>query len=139
MSRNGDIVNYMNSNIHKHQYTGFNRNIIGYTHKLRKNMTKQERRLWYDFLQKYPIKIYRQRSVDRYIVDFYCSQAQLVIEVDGGQHYTKEGLAYDKKRTAILEKYNLKVIRFSNREVDDQFEVVCWKIDQVIKSQISSK
>ena len=99
-------------------------------------MTKQEKHLWYDFLRTYPIKIYRQRSINSYIVDFYCSRAHLVIEVDGGQHYTNKGIVYDKKRTAALEKYNLKVIRFSNREIDDQFEGVCWKIDQIIKEEL---
>ena len=71
-------------NVRKNQYTGFNSYITKYTRKLRKNMTKQERHLWYDFLRKYPIKVYRQRSIDCYIVDFYCSQANLVIEIDGG-------------------------------------------------------
>ena len=123
----------------KHPYTGLNSNMTGYSRKLRKNMTKQERHLWYDFLQTYPVKIYRQRNIDCYIVDFYCSQAHLVIEIDGGQHYTREGLAYDKKRTAVLEKYDLKVIRFSNREIDDTFDGVCWKIDQVIREQLMNK
>lgn len=126
-------------NVRKNQYTGFNSNITKYTRKLRKNMTKQERHLWYDFLRKYPIKIYRQRSIDCYIVDFYCSQANLVIEIDGGQHYTEEGIAYDQKRTAAIEKYNLKVIRFSNREIDIEFDGVCWKIDQIIQTQIEKR
>ena len=120
-----------------HQYTGFNRHMEKYAHRLRLRMTKQEKHIWYDFLRKYPIKIYRQRSIGRYIVDFYCSKAHLVIEIDGSQHYTKEGLAYDEKRTAALEMYKLKVIRFSNREIDEQFERVCWEIDQVIKAQIA--
>ena len=119
------------------QYTGFNRHMEKYARRLRLRMTKQEKRIWYDFLRKYPIKIYRQRSIGRYIVDFYCSRAHLVIEIDGSQHYTKEGLVYDEKRTAALETYKLKVIRFSNREIDEQFERVCWEIDQVIKAQIA--
>lgn len=122
--------------MNNHQYTGFNSNMTNYARKLRQGMTKQEKHLWYDFLRTYPIKIYRQRSINSYIVDFYCSRAHLVIEVDGGQHYTNKGIVYDKKRTAVLEKYNLKVIRFSNREIDDQFEGVCWKIDQIIKEEL---
>ena len=126
-------------NVRKNQYTGFNSNITKYTRKLRKNMTKQERHLWYDFLRKYPIKIYRQRSIDCYIVDFYCSKANLVIEIDGGQHYTEEDIAYDQKRTAAIEKYNLKVIRFSNREIDKEFDGVCWKIDQITQTQLEKE
>ena len=69
--------------------------------------------MWYDFLRNYSIKIYRQRPIDQYIVDFYCSKAHLVIELDGSQHYTQEGIEYDTIRTEILEKYQLKVIRLS--------------------------
>ena len=99
---------------------------------LRRNMTKQERRLWYDFLRHYPIKFYKQRIVDNYIVDFYCHQAKLVIELDGSQHFTDDGQRYDRLRTDIIEKYKLSVLRFTNKEVDEQFEGVCTKIDQVI-------
>lgn len=99
-------------------------------------MTKQEKHLWYDFLRDYPVKIYRQRSIDCFIADFYCSRTHLVIEIDGSQHYTEEGLAYDKERTEALERHNLKVIRFSNIEVDQQFESVCCKIDQIIREEI---
>jgi len=70
---------------------------------LRRNMTQQERHLWYDFLRYYPIKIYKQRIIDNFIADFYCHQARLVIELDGSQHYTPEGQSYDKERTAVFE------------------------------------
>lgn len=118
-------------------YTGFNPKLTERARELRHNMTRQEKHLWYDFLRNYPVKIYRQRSIDCFIADFYCSRAHLVIEVDGGQHYTEEGLAYDKERTAAMEKHDLKVIRFTNREVDQQFEGVCWKIDQTIKEELA--
>ena len=98
-------------------------------------MTKQEKRLWYDFLRDYPVKVYRQRSIDCFIADFYCSRAHLVIEIDGGQHYTPEGLEYDKERTEAIEKHGLDVIRFTNKEVDQQFEAVCQRIDQKIKER----
>lgn len=115
-------------------YTGYNRKLTERARELRHNMTRQEKHLWYDFLSKYPVKIYRQRSIDCFITDFYCSRAHLVIEVDGGQHYTEEGLAYDKERTEALEKHDLKVIRFTNKEVDQQFEGVCQVIDREIKA-----
>lgn len=118
-------------------YTGFNRKLTERARELRRNMTKQEKHLWYDFLCNYPVKIYRQRSIGRFIADFYCSRAHLVIEIDGGQHYTEDGLAYDKERTEALEKHELKVIRFTNREVDQQFEGVCWKINQTIQEELA--
>lgn len=101
-------------------------------------MTPQERHLWYDFLRYYPIKIYKQRVIDNFIVDFYCHQAKLIIELDGSQHYSEEGLVYDKERSNILNSYNLKIIRFSNYEVDNNFEEVCTTINNIIKYQVKS-
>ena len=72
--------------------------------------------------------------MDYFIADFYCSRAHLVIEIDGGQQYTQEGLAYDKERTEAIEKHDLQVIRFTNREVDQRFEGVCRAIDRTIKA-----
>ena len=72
---------------------------------LRKCLTRQEKHLWYDFLKGYPIKIYKQRVIGNYIVDFYCYSARLVIELDGSQHYTDEGKAYDQERTNALRIY----------------------------------
>ena len=103
---------------------------------LRRNMTPQEKNLWYDFLQHYPIKVYKQRIIDDYIADFYCHQARLVIEIDGSQHYTTEGKYYDKIRTETLEKYGLYVMRFSNRDIEDRFDGVCYMIDKKIRERI---
>lgn len=121
----------------KHQdlYTGFNRKLTERARELRHSMTRQEKRLWYDFLRDYPVKVYRQRSIDCFIADFYCSRAHLVIEIDGGQHYTPEGLEYDKERTEAIEKHGLDVIRFTNKEVEQQFEAVCQRIDQKIRER----
>ena len=104
---------------------------------LRRNLTKQENHLWYDFLQKYPIKIYKQKIIDNYIVDFYCHSAKLVIEIDGSQHYTAQGKEYDEKRTAVLEQRGLSVLRFSNKDIDERFEQVCYIIDQRIKGAVN--
>ncbi|WP_196598396.1 endonuclease domain-containing protein [Pectinatus frisingensis] len=100
---------------------------------LRKTMTKEERHLWYDFLRNYPIKFYRQRRIENYIVDFYCNYAKLVIEVDGGQHYSETGHINDNKRTLLLQKYGLYVMRFSNTDVIKHFTEVCYTIDAYIK------
>ena len=99
---------------------------------LRKNMTRQEKHLWYDFLRYYPVKIYKQRIIDNFIVDFYCAQAKIVIEIDGAHHFTPEGKNYDRLRTEALNRYELKVLRFSNHDVDTRFEAVCNIIDKEI-------
>ncbi len=103
---------------------------------LRRNMTRHEKHLWYDFLQHYPIKIYKQRIIENYVADFYCCKARLVIELDGSEHYTTHGELYDTARTEVIEKYGLRVLRFSNKEVDDNFEGVCRMIDLVINERI---
>ena len=117
-------------------FTGYNPRMKDRARELRREMTRQERHLWYDFLRDYPVKCYRQRSIDRFIADFYCSQAHLVIEVDGGQHYTPEGLAYDSERSAVLQGYQLTVIRVSNADIDRNFPGVCEMIDQRIKEEL---
>ena len=116
-------------------FTGYNPTLKELARNLRKNMTKQEKRLWYEFLKDYPITINRQRPIECYIVDFFCYEAKLVIEIDGSQHFTKDGLISDKIRTEVLELYDLEVIRFSNHEVDTMFELVCDEIDRKIRSR----
>ena len=101
-------------------------------------MTKQERHLWYDFLRAYPVQFYQQRAIDRFIVDFYCAKARFVIELDDSQHYTVEGMEYDRQRTEILEKYHLEVLRFTNLEVDREFDAVCREIDRKVKEAVDS-
>ena len=103
---------------------------------LRKNMTKQERRLWYDFLKTYPTRICRQKVIDSFVVDFYCRQVNLVIELDGGQHYQPKEIEKDNLRTQCLEKRGLRVIRISNNEIDKNFEGVCLYIDNAIKESL---
>lgn len=118
-------------------FTGYNPAMKDRARKLRKNMTPQERHLWYDFLRGYPVKFYRQRSIDNFIVDFYCSRAHLAIEVDGSQHYTAGGLEYDRQRSAILRQYGVKVVRFSNSDIDREFGTVCAFIDKIIREELS--
>ena len=100
-------------------------------------MTKQEKHLWYDFLCKYPVKIYRQRIIDGFIADFYCHRVSLVIEIDGSQHFTPDGKEYDKFRSDILSRHGLYVIRFTNMDVDKNFDGVCFMIDRVIKERMT--
>ena len=104
--------------------------------RLRREMTPHERKLWYLFLRKYPVKIYKQRIIGRFIVDFYCASARLVIEVDGSQHYESRGMACDEERSAFLSAMGLAVLRFSNREIDRNFRGVCEQIDITIHNRL---
>ena len=104
---------------------------------LRKNMTKEERHLWYDFLRTHPARFSRQKVLGRYIADFYSAKAKLIIELDGNGHLTKEQKKYDEERTAFLEEYGLTVIRIPNINVNRNFRGVCEYINQVIEDFIS--
>jgi very-short-patch-repair endonuclease len=99
---------------------------------LRKNMTPAENKLWYGYLRNFKFKVFRQRPIDHFIVDFYCPSLKLVIEVDGDRHFTEDGKAYDQERTQRLEGYGLKVIRFANQQVLQGFESVCEAIHKEI-------
>lgn len=119
-----------------YKFTGYNHKLKEQSRELRKNMTEQEKRLWYCFLKEYPIKIYRQRVIGSYIADFYCSKAKIVIEIGGSQHYTDEGLNYDENRTNVINDFGVEVIRFSNYDVNTNFEGVCMEIDKAISSKM---
>ena len=113
----------------------YNNNNVKYARKLRKEMTPWERKLWYCFLKDYPIRFQRQKCIDNFIADFYCFQAKLVIELDGGGHYYPEAQKKDEIRANIIAKYGLKVIRFCNTDIDKNFYSVCTVIDQEVKNR----
>lgn len=112
----------------------YSRNTKRAAQELRRNMTAQEKRLWYGYLREYPVQFRRQKQIDRFIVDFYCAAARLVIEVDGFQHFDDAHKVYDAERTLVLSQYGLRVIRFTNAEIDHRFMVVCKTIDSAVKS-----
>ena len=114
----------------------YNAKLIPRAKDLRKNMTRHERHLWYDFLKSYPIPFQRQKTIKSFIADFYCYRAQLIIELDGSQHYSEQGLAYDSERDAILKACELEILRFSNRDIDEHFESVCKAIDMAVKERV---
>ena len=116
-----------------------NPNIVLTARMLRKNMTKEERHLWYDFLRDYPIRFVRQKVLGKYIADFYCAKAKIVIELDGSGHYTEDRKQYDIERTAFLEEYGLKVIRVLNSEIINDFRAVCEYIDTIVKQSLSQQ
>ena len=95
-------------------------------------MTLAEKKLWYNYLKNFKFRFLRQRPIDNFIVDFYCAELKLVIEVDGDSHFTNEGKDYDVARTKILESYKLKVMRFTNDEVLNNLESVCQRIEELI-------
>ncbi len=109
-----------------------NKKLTAYAKILRKGMTAEECKLWYNFLKHYPVRFLRQKVLGFYIVDFYCSKAQLVIEVDGKEHFRSKGKEKDSVRTEYLEKRGLRILRFSNAEVQKNFQSVCEKIDRTV-------
>lgn len=104
---------------------------------LRKNMTPWERKLWYDYLRSHPLRFQRQKAIGDYIVDFYCTKARLVVELDGGGHYTPEQSKQDQKRTAELKKMDLRVIRICNLDIDQNFTGACEYIDLILNEQLA--
>ena len=113
-----------------------NSNILPYAKQLRRNMTDHECKLWYLFLHKYPIKFSKQKIIGKYIADFYCHSAKLVIELDGSQHYEDDAEEYDKRRTAYFDSLGIHTMRFSNLDIDKQFKNVCEHIDNYINHRI---
>ncbi len=102
---------------------------------MRKNMTPEEKKLWFLFLRNHPAKVNRQKIFEPYIADFYCHEAKLVIELDGSQHYFEENLIYDKKRTAFFEKMGIHVIRYTNLDINKHFQAVCDEINRIIRER----
>ncbi|MBR1559019.1 MAG: endonuclease domain-containing protein [Clostridia bacterium] len=102
---------------------------------LRREMTRQERHLWYDYLKSCPVQFRRQKQFGYYIVDFYCAALKLVVEIDGSQHYDPEERQRDEARTAYLNDLGLRVMRFSNYDVDRHFDSVCGAIDREVRGE----
>ena len=114
-----------------------NKQLVPLARQLRKEMTKEERRIWYDFLRTYPVRFSRQKVLGKYIADFYCAEAKLVIELDGSQHYESINAEKDAERTTFLKAYRLTVIRIPNNEVNNIFHGVCEHIDAAVKQSLS--
>ena len=106
----------------------YNPKLVGTAQYLRKNMTDEEKELWYKFLKRLPVTVNRQKNIGNYIVDFFISSKNTVIEIDGRQHYTAQHKAADAKRDAELASLGLKVLRYSNNAIRDDFRVVCESI-----------
>ena len=114
-----------------------NKDFLTRARQLRKNMTKEEKHLWYDFLCDYQPKFRRQKIISPYIVDFYCAEAKLIIELDGSQHFELDAIEYDRERTAYLNALGLEVIRFTNGQINRDFQNVCLCIDGIVREKLS--
>ena len=113
----------------------YNKALVRNAQTLRKNMTSEEKHLWYDFLKRLPVKVHRQYNIGNYIVDFYIPQKQLVIEVDGIQHLTEEHKEKDQTRDEFLKGQGLRVLRFPNESIRKSFTDVC----QIILNHVEVK
>ncbi len=105
-----------------------NPQLTEFAKKLRKNMTKEEKHLWYDFLVNLPVTVNRQKVIGKYIVDFYIASSKIVIELDGSQHFEEDGLKKDLDRNSYLHELGINVLRYSNYDVKTNFEGVCQDI-----------
>ena len=114
----------------------YNKANIPLTRVLRKNMTPWERKLWYDFLRNYPVRFQRQKAIGNYVADFYCAKARLVIELDGGGHYTPEQAEKDEQRTNDLNAMHLTVVRICNLDIDRNFRGVCEYVDRLVQNSL---
>ena len=111
----------------------YNHSNLSRARALRREMTPWERKLWYLFLKSYPQHFYRQKPIGNYITDFYCSSANLVLELDGSGHYEAEQEEYDAKRSSYLNECGIRVIRISNSDIDSHFPEVCQMIDLAVQ------
>ena len=114
----------------------YNNRLIPLAKQMRKEMTREEHRLWYDYLRGYPVRFSRQKVLGKYIADFYCAKARLVIALDGSQHFDNANIRKDDERTAFIERYGLRVIRIPNNEVSQNFSGVCEHIDLAVKQSL---
>ncbi|MGN0980738.1 MAG: endonuclease domain-containing protein [Candidatus Avoscillospira sp.] len=112
-----------------------NEALRGNAQRLRREMTKEERRLWFDCFKQMEETVKRQHVMGQYIVDFYCAAAKLVIELDGSQHYEEEGKQKDRKRDQYLEGLGLLVKRYSNSDINQRFSAVCEDIYETIQER----
>ena len=115
----------------------YNGKLNSYAASLRKDMTKEERKLWHCFLRQYPVKFYRQKIIGNYIVDFYCEKAGLVIELDGSQHFETECELKDRERDEFISSLGLKVVRIANNQINKNFRGVCEYLDNLINDLIN--
>ena len=114
----------------------YNKSNIPLTHTLRREMTKWEKHLWYDYLNDYSVRFQRQKPIGEYIVDFYCAKTNLAIELDGGYHNAEKQYFEDMQRATALRELGVEIIRFKNSELDTEFEKVCKQINYIVQKRL---
>lgn len=116
-----------------------NKTLTPYAQDLRREMTKEERHLWYDFLKKLPVTVNRQKVIGKYIADFYVSSANVVIELDGAQHYEPDAALYDRARDDYMRSLGIKVLRYTDKDVNGNFSGVCSDIEKELGINVSNQ
>ena len=116
-----------------------NARLTGLSQTLRKNMTPEERHLWYDFLKKLPQTVQRQKVIGRYIADFYIAEAHAIIELDGAQHYEEENRNADRIRDEFMYARGIDVWRYTNRDIHTRFQDICKDISMRIERAVKEK
>ena len=111
----------------------YDKNLTHFSQRLRKEMTKEEKHLWYDFLKKLPITVNRQKIIGGFIVDFFIAEKRIVIEIDGSQHYEEEHSKADKERDSELFALGITVLRYTNSDINKRFRSVCDEILQKLE------
>ena len=106
----------------------YNKKLVSNARTLRKNMTPEEKHLWYDFLKRLPFNVRRQHNIENYIVDFYIAEKKIVIEIDGRQHLLPEHKEADKQRDAVMSSWGITVLRYSNDSMRNNFNAVAEDI-----------
>ena len=114
----------------------YNKKLVKNAQTLRKNMTDEEKRLWYNFLKKLPFPVNRQKNIGNFIVDFYIASKKTVIELDGSQHFEEEHENADKLRDAELRKLGLRVLRYTNDDIKKHFYEVCCELAEAFELSI---
>ena len=114
------------------RFIPYRRDLKPRSQSLRRDPSPAERKLWYEFLRDLPVKFTRQKPLGSYIADFYCSAHRLVIELDGDSHYGDRAQQYDERRTGQLEVLGIRVVRFTNTDVMQNFEGVCGEIRKML-------
>jgi len=116
-----------------------NESLNPFSRKLRREMTKEERHLWYDFLKGLPVTVHRQKILGTFIADFYIASKKLVIELDGSQHYMDGGVPSDRDRDAWMQENGITVLRYSNLQIQREFDAVCSDIMRHLSDDSSAR
>jgi very-short-patch-repair endonuclease len=118
----------------RRDYIRYRKDLKSRGRRLRRDQTPAERKLWYVYLCDHPFKFTRQKPLGQYIADFYCARSLLAVELDGDSHFSVEAEKRDAMRTQQLARLGIRIVRFKNSEVMEQFEGVCMRIEDALRA-----